>query len=328
MRAEDFRVQLEIDDIFSDQEILKMWVSQSIMSRPVAVRMGYVPSQQFGYRSYEAIHVLIEKQPGGVCRSDKFVLVDWDFNGYGKCFFRYILEHLKRVYGLQHPIKLNATVAIYWDADYIGGITGLFEDDTEAQWREELAGKPEPKVKNPIFTKNWDSFMRSYIPSFLTTDAHVYYPYWNKTRTKSLLNIKEEVSVYPDIWDNLESLGKVRIKRHNPWAKGRKGSPDTVAFSNPFAQLHDDADLLLDYDFFVGRRACGDQVNHVDITSPKYVSAHLTFCSPRTRDSACIGGAQEVEIQTRIPGSRRCNADGYRVRLQSAQLSSLPHLRC
>jgi hypothetical protein len=86
--------------------------------------------------------------------------------------------------------------------------------------------------------------------------------------------------------------------------------------------------LLLDYDFFVGRRACGDQVNHVDITSPKYVSAHLTFCSPRTRDSACIGGAQEVEIQTRIPGSRRCNADGYRVRLQSAQLSSLPHLRC
>ncbi|KAL5610419.1 hypothetical protein FOBRF1_006536 [Fusarium oxysporum] len=59
MRSEDFRVELKINDIFSDQEILKMWVSQSIMSRPVAVRVGYVPSQQFDYRSYEADQYLV-----------------------------------------------------------------------------------------------------------------------------------------------------------------------------------------------------------------------------------------------------------------------------
>lgn len=96
MWAEESRVQLKIDDIFSDQQILKMWISQSI----TPVRVGYVPSQQFEFRFYKAIHVLVEKQPGGMYGPGKFILVNLGFNGYNKYIFRYILKHLKRVYGL------------------------------------------------------------------------------------------------------------------------------------------------------------------------------------------------------------------------------------
>ncbi|KAI6764164.1 hypothetical protein HG530_007953 [Fusarium avenaceum] len=79
------------------------------------------------------------------------------------------------------------------------------------------------------------------------------------------------------------------MRTHSSGAEIFKRGPDTLAFSNPFPQLHDNADLLLGYDFFTGRRACGDRVNHVDTTSPKYVSAHLANLDARPALFCIIG---------------------------------------
>ncbi|KAH6960127.1 hypothetical protein DER45DRAFT_627171 [Fusarium avenaceum] len=79
------------------------------------------------------------------------------------------------------------------------------------------------------------------------------------------------------------------MRSHSSGAEIFKRGPDTLAFSNPFPQLHDNADLLLGYDFFTGRRACGDRVNHVDTTSPKYVPAHLANLGARPALFCIIG---------------------------------------
>ncbi|KAF5536628.1 hypothetical protein FMEXI_10227 [Fusarium mexicanum] len=59
MRAEDFRLDLKIGEIFTDQDIWNQWVNQATMGRIVAVRWGYIPSPEDDPRSDEANQYLL-----------------------------------------------------------------------------------------------------------------------------------------------------------------------------------------------------------------------------------------------------------------------------
>ncbi|KAF5983341.1 putative transcriptional activator srcap-like protein [Fusarium bulbicola] len=212
-----------------------------------------------------AIHVLVEIVNNKLVPT-KVVLVDGGFQHYGGFWINKVRGKLKTHYGLPEDIKFDGLVVTHFDADHVGGIVQLFDDDIQNQWNRKLQNKDEDQFNDQELNTKWEELMGAYSPSFLNPGAHIYMPYWDDCHTeKELSNATGNVNRPPALW--IRDANEFRIEKKGSWLTA-------VGVQSPvIATIHAHHSTLIGFDFFYGQQACTKSAG--DLTDPKEVSKYL-----------------------------------------------------